>query len=215
MKKFFLIITVLFASFFLSGCNLKEKKEEIKNEETGQEIQGGEEEMKGKILMVLAPVDFQEKEYFIPKSIFEENKYQVVTASTITGQAKSSVGTLVQIDKKIEDVDLDEFWAVVFVGGPGTVVFFENEQVLNLAKEAVRKNKVVGAICIAPSILANAEVLNGRTATAYPSERKNLEAKGALFVGEPVVVDGNIVTGNGPAAAEEFAKKIVEIIRTE
>ena len=72
--------------------------------------------------------------------------------------------------------------------------------------------KVVAAICIAPSILVNAGILNGRRATAFPSERDNINAVGT-FTGKPVEVDGKIITANGPEAAAEFGKKIADAIK--
>jgi protease I len=81
-----------------------------------------------------------------------------------------------------------------------------------LAKEFNKDGKVVSAICIAPSILANAGILNGKKATSFPSQRNNINAVGT-YTGTPVEVDGKIITGNGPQAAKDFGKKIAEALR--
>ncbi|MGB9637442.1 MAG: DJ-1/PfpI family protein, partial [Microgenomates group bacterium] len=180
------------------------------------EKKGGEtmpEKQKQKILMIVAPEGFQEKEYFGPKNIFENAGYEVITATKGATKARSSQGTTINIGLQLNQVSIDDFSALVFVGGPGTTVYLDDQEVLTLAKEAVQKGKALGAICLAPSILANAGVLNGKRATAFPSEENNLKAKGAIFTGEAVTVEGKIVTGNGPAAAEEFGKKIVEVLK--
>ncbi len=214
MKNKILLAIVLFlASGLLAGCNLKGKIKENKTNENSSK--GGEKimEKKGTLATIIAPKDFQEKEYFGTKEIFEENGYEVLTFSKYPEVATSSAGTQVAVDKTISNLEIERVSGIIFVGGPGTTVYFDDEEVLNLAKEAVTKGKLVGAICIAPSILANAGVLNGVMTTAYPSERKNLENKGALFINENVVVDGKIVTANGPGAAQEFAEKILETLK--
>lgn len=168
-----------------------------------------------KILMVVAPLDFQEKEYLTPKTILENSGYRVVTATKGVKSAKSSLGTSVIVDKLLEETDIDEFEAIVFVGGPGTTVYFNNQTALALAQKAYQKEKIVGAICIAPSILANAGILRDKKATAFPSEEGNLKEKGAIYTGEPVTVDRKIVTANGPSAAEEFGQKLSELLNRE
>jgi protease I len=82
---------------------------------------------------------------------------------------------------------------------------------------AVDKNKVLGAICISPVILAKAGVLKNKKATVWasPLDRspiKILEENGAEFVDEKAVRDEKIVTGNGPDAAKEFAEVIIEAL---
>ncbi len=74
----------------------------------------------------------------------------------------------------------------------------------------------MGAICIAPTILAYAGVLEGKKATVWNQDGKQAEIltkNGAEFVDELVVVDGKIVTANGPPAAEAFGKKILEMLK--
>ena len=162
--------------------------------------------------MVIAPVDFRDEEYFETRKVLEDvgNKITVVNS---TGQpSKSMFGKIVKPDKTIYDVSSEDFDAIVFVGGSGTSVYFNNQQALGLAKEFSSSGKIVAAICIAPSILANAGILNGKKATAFPSEKDNINAVGN-YTGKPVEQDGKIITGNGPIAAKEFGKKIAEALR--
>lgn len=168
--------------------------------------------MNKRILMVIAPVDFRDEEYFETRKVLEDvgNKITVVNS---TGQpSKSSFGKIVKVDKTFFDVKASEFDAIVFVGGRGTATYFNNQQALNLAKEFSKSGKTVAAICIAPSILANAGILNGKKATAFPSERDNINAVGT-FTGKEVEHDGKIITANGPLAAKEFGKKIAESLK--
>jgi protease I len=69
----------------------------------------------------------------------------------------------------------------------------------------------VAAICLAGAVLARSGVLRGRRATVYPLPRAVLELKkaGATYVGEPVVVDGPVITASGPEAAAEFGAALI------
>ncbi len=165
-----------------------------------------------KILMIIAPVDFRDEELFRTKEIFEKKGFQVTVTSKEICLAKGMLGATTQIDKSLESVNVNEYEAVVFIGGSGASMYFDDKTALNIAKNAKSLNKVIGAICIAPSILANAGVLEGKNATCYPSERKNLSAKGAKYIESEVIVDGRIVTADGPKSAEKFGIKIAELL---
>ncbi len=166
-----------------------------------------------KILMIIAHQNFRDEELFIPKKIFENEGYTVVIASTSLKPAKGMLGSMVTPQILIDKVKVDEYDAIVFVGGVGAQEYFHNTVAHKIAREAVSKGKVLGAICLAPRILAEAGVLKGKKATVWFSEGKALEAKGAHYTGKPVEIDGKIVTASGPYAAEEFAKSILKLLK--
>jgi protease I len=168
--------------------------------------------MSKKVLMVIAPIDFRDEEYFETRKVLEEFGNKITVANSTGQPSKSMFGKIVRPDKTIYDVNEKDFDAVVFVGGSGTKVYFDNQQALSLAKEFNKSGKVVAAICIAPTILVNADILNGKNATCFPSERDNINAVGS-YTGKPVEVDGKIITANGPLAAKEFGKKIAETLK--
>ena len=168
------------------------------------------EEVMIMVLMIVAQNGFRDEEYFKPKASLESAGYQVVTGSVKTGTALGKLGGTAKVDVAISEVKADDYAGVVFVGGPGAADYFTDKTALNLAREAYRKGKVVGAICIAPGILARAGILKGKKATVFPSETETLKQEGANYLGLPVVVDGKIVTANGPDAAEEFGKELIK-----
>jgi protease I len=168
--------------------------------------------MNKKVLMVIAPIDFRDEEYFDTRKELESSGNKITVANSTGQPAKSSFGKIVNPDKSIYDVSSKDFDAIVFVGGRGASDYFTNQQALNLARDFSKAGKVVSAICIAPSILANAGVLNGKKATSFPSERNNLNAV-CTYTGASVEVDGRIITANGPLAAKDFGKKISEALK--
>ncbi len=163
------------------------------------------------ILMILAPEDFKDEEYFIPKDIFEQAGHKVFTASSLEN-ARSVNGEIVKVDYIFPKVNSDNFDAIVFVGGPGTKTYLYDSFVHNLAVDFYSSQKIVAAICMAPSILANAKILSGKYATCFRDEEENLKQKGAKVTGELTTQDGTIVTGRGPEAASEFANKILFLL---
>ena len=93
-------------------------------------------------------------------------------------------------------------------GMPGASTLDKHEGLRKLILDFAEKNKPIAAICAAPMVLGKLGLLKGRKATCYPSFEQYLE--GAECLDEPVVVDGNIITGMGPGAAMDFALAIVE-----
>ena len=168
--------------------------------------------MNKKVLMVIAPIDFRDEEYFETRKVLEDVGNKITVANSTGQPSKSSFGKIVKVDKTFYNVSVKDYDAIVFVGGSGTRVYFDNQQALNLARDFNKAGKIVAAICIAPSILSNAGILVGKKATAFGSERDNINATGT-YTGKPVEHDGKIITANGPLAAKEFGKKISEALR--
>ncbi len=173
-----------------------------------------------KIVMVIAFKNFRDEEYFEPKEVFERLGIGLRTASNIEGTAIGVDGGEANVDFLVSEVKSQDFDAIVFVGGPGCLDSLDNEVSYKLVRKSFAQNKILAAICIAPVILARAGVLNGKKATVWssPLDRspvKILKENGAIYIDKGVVVDGKIITGNGPAVAKEFAEKIIEVLTSE
>ncbi|MEI6103963.1 MAG: DJ-1/PfpI family protein [Methanothrix sp.] len=164
------------------------------------------------ILMVLSPQQYQEEELNVPRDYFQSRGYAVVLASKGVKTATGMNGESVPVDLDLKEVDLSDYVAVVFVGGEGIYSLRLNEDpdYQALAKSTSAQKKLMGAICLAPWILADAGLLNGKRATA--SETDHIKSKGAVVSDEAVVQDGNIITGNGPDASQKFAEAIVSAL---
>ncbi len=205
---YFLFILLLILSV---GCS-KEQTKPINEEKIITEKQPEEVINMAKALFIVAPNNFKDEEYFTPKEVLEENGIKVVTCS-LKPEAVSVKGKKAKVDVLLDKATSD-YDAIVFIGGPGASIYFENAKAHGLAKEFNNKGKIVAAICIAPVTLANAGVLEGKEATVWNGDYVgNLEEKGATYTGEDVTVDGNIITANGPGAAEEFGNKLVEALK--
>jgi len=177
--------------------------------------QGGENmaKLKGKkAVMVIAEKNFRDEELFEPKKILEAEGVKVIVVSTSFNIARGMLGGKVKPDMLLSEIKVDDYDAIIFVGGSGASQYWNDSLAHNIVKEAVEKNKVLGAICIAPVTLANAGVLTGKKATVWPSERGKIEAKGAIYTGESVQIEGKIITAEGPQAARKFGEAIAKAL---
>lgn len=163
-----------------------------------------------KVLMVIASKNFADTEYLTPRKILEMAGAHVVVASKTTAAAKGMSGTIVKPDISLKDANMRNFSAVIFVGGSGANQYWSDEEAINLIRNAANAGKLIAGICLAPVTLGNAGVLKGKKATVWPSERQRLEKMGVNVVDSPVIVDGNIITGKNPQAAEAFGEAIKE-----
>ena len=113
-----------------------------------------------------------------------------------------------QTDVSKADADFASYDGIVLPGGmPGTTHLMEDETVNRVIKEFAQDGKLVAAICAAPSVLGNAGLFEGKTATCYPGVEGKLT--GANFVTNSVAKDGNIITSRGLGTAIDFAAEIV------
>ncbi|MDY0088431.1 MAG: DJ-1/PfpI family protein [Coriobacteriia bacterium] len=164
------------------------------------------------VLMVIAPRDFRDEEYAHPKQVLESRGARVVTASTTPGPCIGKLGMHAEATLAVSDADALDYDAVVFIGGAGSAVFFDDPYAQALARAARVNKRVLAAICIAPSVLAHAGLLAGVEATAFESQKEDLEKHGAIWTGEPVTVDGLVITANGPDAAWDFGNAIADAL---
>jgi len=163
-----------------------------------------------KILFLIAPKSFRDEEYFEPKKILEAEGAQTVTASLSKDEATGMLGGKAKPDIILGDVKASDFDAILFIGGEGATVYWNNQQAQQLARDAVSANKVLGAICLAPGTIANAGVLKGKNATCFLVADELLQKGGAKLSSKYVEQDGKIITASGPEAAIEFGNAVLK-----
>ena len=173
-----------------------------------------------KIAIIIAFRDFRDEEYFIPKQTFEMAGAKITTVSTSIGDAVGKLGGEARVDLTLDELKVGHYNAIIFVGGPGAAKYIEDPQAHQIVQETADSAMILGAICVAPAILARAGVLAGKEATVWSSLMdkstvKILKEEGVKYKAEHVVKDGNIITADGPAAAKEFAQVIIEAMERE
>ncbi len=167
-----------------------------------------------KALLILAQNGYQDHEYQGTRDGLEAAGFEIVIASKEVGTCTGKLGDSEEATVAMRDINVSDFDRIAFIGGPGAAAYASDSDALKVANDSYRNDMPLGAICIAPTILAKAHVLDGKRATVWDSEGEQIaliEQYGADYSGEEVTVDGKIVTGNGPDAAEEFGRTLASL----
>ena len=166
------------------------------------------------VLIVIAEKDFQDNEYSATKNAIEKAGIKVTVASKTKGVKRGVFGGEVNAMISFDEVNESDFDAIVFIGGGGAQEYIKDAGAKDLVQKFFMTQKIVAAVCIAPLILASSGTLNGKKATVWDDGERTqidfLERFGGEFIDEGVVVDGRIITANGPKASQKFGEKIGE-----
>ncbi|CAA6808726.1 MAG: 4-methyl-5(beta-hydroxyethyl)-thiazole monophosphate synthesis protein [uncultured Sulfurovum sp.] len=119
-------------------------------------------------------------------------------------------GITIQADMSIKTVISDDFDMMVLPGGwDGTYALAANKRIIELVKE-FKSKKYIAAMCAAPYVLKKAEVL-GDNYTCYPGAKEEIDHPGYTDKLK-VVVDGNVITSQGPGTAVCFGLEILKTL---
>jgi protease I len=173
-------------------------------------------EMNGRRVAILAADGVERVELEQPRKALEDAGARTELISIADGQIAArnndldDAGTF-EVDRTVGDASPDEYDALLLPGGtvnpdklrmePGAVSF---------VRAFVESGKPVAAICHGPWTLAEANVLEGRRLTSYPSLRTDLRNAGAEVVDEQVVTDGNLTTSRSPEDLPAFCDRILQ-----
>jgi len=168
-----------------------------------------------KVMMVIAQKGFRDEELREPKALLEQQGAQVDVVSSTTGVCVGMLGMKAKpgMDLKTALKKVGEYDAVIFVGGVGSKQYFDDKTAHKLAQTAYKQGSVVGAICLAPVILAKAGLLKQKKATVWRGAADMLKKCGAEYTANSVEKVGRIITGNGPQAAREFGTTIAQALK--
>jgi protease I len=173
----------------------------------------GEEATMKKAVMIIAQNQFKEEELFQPKEILENAGIEVQVASVTLELARGVEGRTFQPQIMVKDINVNDFDAIIFIGGAGATQYWNDPVAHKIARDAYQGDKVVAAICVAPVTLAKAGILKDKRATVWSSDSGQLLVAGAKYSGANVEKDGKIITAAGPFAAREFGEELVKAIR--
>ena len=135
----------------------------------------------------------------------------VTTCGLDEQPVKASRGTTIIPDTSIDKVMDQSFDLIVLPGGlPGADHLRDSTAVQTLIRRQAEKGGYLAAICAAPKALAQAGVLDGRTATAYPGTLPALNNGRISISDKAVEIDGNVITSRGPGTAMDFALTLIE-----
>lgn len=165
-------------------------------------------------LLIIAKRGFQDTELNGARDGLTAAGFDVILASTEAGPCVGKFGAKETAAVAIKNVNVKDYDRIGFIGGPGAAHLWQNADAKMIAQNAVIAKKPLGAICIAPKILAAAGVLSGKKATVWNEDGNQAEflaLNNAQYTGEQITVDGLIITGNGPEAAVKFGQAFANL----
>lgn len=165
-------------------------------------------------VLIIATDGFEQSELIEPKRLLEEAGAEVTVAGLKPGQIRGwdqkDWGESVDVDLTIDKVSSEEYDALLLPGGQMNPDILRTEHaVIEVVREFDAAQKPIAAICHAPWLLAEADLIEGRTVTGWPSIRTDLANAGAAVVDEEVVVDGNFITSRKPGDIPAFTQALM------
>lgn len=140
--------------------------------------------------------------------VLRRAEFKVVTAGLHDGPVAAAHGVKVMADTLFSSINPMDFDAIVIPGGGGGVEnLMKDEGVLSAIREMDKAGRWVAAVCAGPLVLQAAGILEGRRVTCYPACAEDLTA--TPRVNERVVVDGKLITSQGPGTSMAFAIELV------
>jgi protease I len=156
---------------------------------------------------------YENLELWYPVLRLREEGAQVFVVGPKAGETyKSKEGYPAKADKSAEEISADEIDAVIIPGGYAPDRMRRHEAMVKLVREAAQKGKIVAAICHGGWMLAEADVVRGRTVTSFFAIKTDLINAGANWVDKEVVRDGNIITSRVPSDLPAFMRTIIEAL---
>ena len=170
-----------------------------------------------KPILIIATDGFEQSELMEPQRLLEEAGAQTVVASLQAGAIKGwndkDWGDSVTVDRLIADVAADDYAALLLPGGQmNPDILRMDKDVIRLVRDFAAAAKPIAAICHAPWLLIEADIVKGKVVTAWPSVRTDLANAGATVVDQQVAVDGNLITSRKPDDIPAFTAALIDAV---
>ena len=173
-----------------------------------------------KRVMILATDGFEQSELERPRENLQQAGFDTVVVAPHDGQIKgwqhTDWGTPVDVDLTLDEAEEADFDALLLPGGqinPDKLRM--EEKAVQLVREFCDAGKPVAAICHGPWLLAEADVIEGKTVTSWPSIRTDLSNAGANVVDQEVVQDGQLITSRKPDDIPAFSEALIKALEKQ
>lgn len=173
-----------------------------------------------KRVLILATDGFEQSELLKPKSALEAAGIETVVASPKSGSIKgwnhTDWGESVKVDASLDEVEAADFDGLLLPGGQMNPDSLRMEtRAIELIEDFDDAGKPIAAICHGPWLLVEADIVDGRNVTSWPSIRTDLENAGATVIDQEVVVDDHIITSRNPDDIPAFSKALIDALEND
>jgi protease I len=171
--------------------------------------------LQGKKVAIFLENIYEDPEFWYPYYRLKEAGAEVTIIAPEVGEYKSKYGYPAQSDLAARDAQAGQFDAVVVPGGFSPDYMRRSAEMVGFLKKAYNMGKIIAAICHGPWMLVSIDALKGRKATSYFSIKDDMVNAGAIYIDQPVVHDGNIITSRKPADLPDFCRAIINAIKDQ
>jgi protease I len=168
-------------------------------------------------IAICVAAEYEDTELDFPRECLTQSGHDVVIVGTQAGKrlkgrrGRSTVG----VQRASQDANAEDFDAILIPGGHSPDRLRMDAAMVQFVRDAVKKDKLVAAVCHGPQLLIEADVVRDRAMTSWPSIKRDLINAGALFRDQDVVEDGMFITSRNPERVEEFSAAIVRRLSKE
>jgi protease I len=173
-----------------------------------------------KRVLIIATDGFEQSELLEPKRRLEQAGIGTTVASLEEGEIRGwkdkDWGERVTVDLTVGEVSPEDYSALLLPGGQmNPDILRMDETVIGLVKAFDSAKKPIAAICHAPWLLAEADILHGKTVTGWPSVRTDLRNAGANVIDSEVAKCGHIITSRNPEDIPAFSDALIGMLAQE
>lgn len=165
--------------------------------------------LRGKTVLFFAAPQYEDLELWYPKIRLEEEGAETVVAGLGERTYQGKNGYPVAVDANVDDLYAEEFDGLVIPGGYAPDVMRRSEKLLAITRAIAESGKPVAFICHAAWVPISAGLLKGRQATCVRAIKDDVVNAGAVYVDEPVVVDGNLISSRTRADLPHFCRALI------
>ena len=171
-------------------------------------------------VLIMAADGFEQSELIEPRDRLEQADIATTIASIEEGEIRGwqdkDWGESVAVDITLDEVAVEDYDALLLPGGQmNPDILRMNNKAIGLVKGFADAGKPIAAICHAPWLLVEADIISGKTVTGWPSIRTDLKNAGANVVDSEVATDGNIITSRKPDDIPAFTDTLIGRIKPE
>jgi protease I len=174
-----------------------------------------DKKLQGKKVAIIAADMVEQVELIEPRKALDAAGAETHLISLKPGEIQGfnhfDPGDKIKVDKAIEEVQADEYDALMIPGGVGNPDQLRgDENVVSFVRDFFEAGKPVAAICHGPWVLVEADVVRGRKVTSWPTLQTDIRNAGGNWVDKQVVVDQGLVTSRKPDDIPAFNDKMIE-----
>ena len=166
-----------------------------------------------RILFFAAPL-YEDLELWYPKIRLEEEDARTVVAGLGEKTYQGKRGYPISPDTTVDQVDPNDFDALVIPGGYAPDILRRSAKVLELTRGIFQAGKPVAFICHAGWVPISAGIVRGKRGTSVGAIKDDLVNAGLLWEDSAVVVDGNLISSRTPADLPQFSKAIIAALQS-